>query len=139
VSELHASDLRFTPDEAAAFLNQVMGLSLNAADLAALKVCTEGWVAGLQLAALAMRDHQDRSGFIRSFRGSNCYIVDYLAAEVSQSLVEPQSCDELLSCLCSAIDKQSIPPQGMWCSSPKDVRAPACARRRIERLAGLLA
>jgi LuxR family maltose regulon positive regulatory protein len=82
VTELHASDLRFTPDEAAAFLNQVMGLALTAADLAALDARTEGWIAGLQLAALAMRDHQDRSGFIRSFTGSNRYIVDYLAAEV---------------------------------------------------------
>ena len=62
MTELHASDLRFTPDEAAAFLNQGMGLSLTAADLAALEARTEGWVAGLQLAALAMRDHQDRSG-----------------------------------------------------------------------------
>jgi len=82
VTELHARDLRFTPDEAAVFLNQVMGLSLSAADLAALEKRTEGWVAGMQLAALAMRDHQDRSGFISSFRGSNRYIVDYLAAEV---------------------------------------------------------
>src|SRR5215213_1699318 len=55
VTELHASDLRFTPDEGAAFLNQVMGLSLTAADLAALETRTEGWVAGLQLAALAIR------------------------------------------------------------------------------------
>jgi LuxR family maltose regulon positive regulatory protein len=85
VTELHASDLRFTPQEGAAFLNQVMGLSLNRADLAALEARTEGWVAGLQLAALAMRDHQDRSGFIRSFGGSNRYIVDYLAAEVFAS------------------------------------------------------
>ena len=82
MTELHARDLRFTPDEGAAFLNQVMGLSLTAADLAALEARTEGWVAGLQLAALAMRDHQDRSGFIRSFSGSNRYIVEYLAAEV---------------------------------------------------------
>src|SRR5215207_9839544 len=65
VTELHASDLRFTLDEAAAFLNQVMGLALTAADLAALEVRTEGWVAGLQLAALAIGDHQDRSEFIR--------------------------------------------------------------------------
>ncbi len=85
VTELHASDLRFTSDEGAAFLNQVMGLSLTAADLAALELRTEGWVAGLQLAALAMRDHQDHSGFIRSFRGSNHYIVEYLAAEVFAS------------------------------------------------------
>lgn len=82
MTELHANDLRFTPAEAASFLNQVMGLALTAADVAALEARTEGWIAGLQLAALAMRDHRDRSGFIRTFSGSNRYIVDYLAAEV---------------------------------------------------------
>ncbi len=111
MTELHASDLRFTPDEAAAFLNQVMGLSLTAADLAALEVRTEGWIAGLQLAALAMRDHQDRSGFIRSFSGSNRYIVDYLAAEVFTSqpahiqtfLLQTAILDRMCSPLCDAV------------------------------------
>jgi LuxR family transcriptional regulator, maltose regulon positive regulatory protein len=111
VTELHASDLRFTPDEAAAFLNQVMGLSLTATDLAALEERTEGWVAGLQLAALAMRDHQDRSGFIRSFTGSNRYIVDYLAAEVFASqpphmqtfLLQTAILDRMCGSLCDAI------------------------------------
>jgi LuxR family maltose regulon positive regulatory protein len=111
VTELHASDLRFTPDEAAAFLNQVMGLSLTAVDLAALEARTEGWVAGLQLAALAMRDHQDRSGFIRSFRGSSRYIVDYLAAEVFASqpahiqtfLLQTAILDRMCGPLCDAV------------------------------------
>src|SRR5262245_61583340 len=111
VTELHASDLRFTSDEAAAFLNQVMELSLNAADLAALEARTEGWIAGLQLAALAMRDHQDRSGFIRSFRGSNRYIVDYLAAEVFASqpthiqtfLLQTAILDRMCGPLCDAV------------------------------------
>jgi LuxR family maltose regulon positive regulatory protein len=82
VTELHAADLRFTPDEAATFLNDVMGLALSGADVAALEARTEGWIAGLQLAALAMRDSRDRPVFIRTFSGSNRYIVDYLAAEV---------------------------------------------------------
>jgi LuxR family maltose regulon positive regulatory protein len=111
VTELHASDLRFTPDEAAAFLNQVMGLALTAADLAALEARTEGWAAGLQLAALAMRDHQDRSGFIRSFRGSNRYIVEYLAAEVLASqpahmqtfLLHTATLDRMCGALCDAV------------------------------------
>jgi len=85
LTELRASDLRFTPAEAATFLNQMMGLALTTADVAALEARTEGWIAGLQLAALAMRDHHDRSGFIRSFSGSNRFIVDYLAAEVFAS------------------------------------------------------
>jgi LuxR family transcriptional regulator, maltose regulon positive regulatory protein len=111
LTELHASDLRFTPDEGAAFLNQVMGLSLNSADLAVLEVRTEGWVAGLQLAALAMRDHQDRSGFIRSFSGSNRYIVDYLAAEVFMQqpahiqtfLLQTAILDRMCSSLCDTM------------------------------------
>jgi LuxR family transcriptional regulator, maltose regulon positive regulatory protein len=82
LTELHADDLRFTPDEIAAFLNQTMGLDLTAADLAALEARTEGWIASLQLAALALQDHPDRAGFIHTFTGTNRYIVDYLAAEV---------------------------------------------------------
>ena len=65
LTELRAADLRFTPAEAAAFLNEVMGLDLSAADIAALEARTEGWIAGLQLAALSMRGEQDVSGFIR--------------------------------------------------------------------------
>jgi LuxR family maltose regulon positive regulatory protein len=80
--ELRADDLRFTPEEVATLLNQIMGLALTADDLAALAARTEGWIAGLQLVALALRDHRDRAGFIRSFGGSNRYIVDYLVAEV---------------------------------------------------------
>jgi LuxR family transcriptional regulator, maltose regulon positive regulatory protein len=111
VTEVHASDLRFTPDEAAAFLTEVMGMALTAADLAALEARTEGWVAGLQLAALAMRDHQDPSGFIRSFGGSNRYIVDYLAAEVFASqpahlrtfLLHTAILDRMCGSLCDAV------------------------------------
>jgi LuxR family maltose regulon positive regulatory protein len=82
LSELRAADLRFTPDEATTFLNDVMGLSLTTADIAALEERTEGWIAGLQLAALAMRDRADLSSFVSAFSGSNRFIVDYLAAEV---------------------------------------------------------
>jgi class 3 adenylate cyclase len=82
VTELRADDLRFTPDEVVTFLDQVMGLSLDAADLTALEARTEGWIAGLQLAALALRQQHDRTDFIRTFTGSNRYVVDYLAAEV---------------------------------------------------------
>jgi LuxR family maltose regulon positive regulatory protein len=63
-NELRADDLRFTPEEAATFLNQVMGLELSAEAIAELEGRTEGWIAGLQLAALAMRDHADVAGFI---------------------------------------------------------------------------
>ncbi|HLO18825.1 MAG TPA: AAA family ATPase, partial [Anaerolineales bacterium] len=82
LAEIRADDLRFTASEAAAFLNQAMGLSLNEQDVAALEERTEGWIAGLQLAALSMQGHQNVHDFIEAFSGSNRYIVDYLTEEV---------------------------------------------------------
>jgi LuxR family transcriptional regulator, maltose regulon positive regulatory protein len=82
VAELRAEQLRFTSGEAAVFLTEIMGLPLTAADAAALDARTEGWIAGLQLAALAMHDREDYAGFIAAFTGSNRFIVDYLADEV---------------------------------------------------------
>src|SRR6266566_3508320 len=87
--ELRAADLRFTPSEAAEFLNQVMGLNLSAQDIAALEDRTEGWIVGLQLAALSLQGHLDVHGFIRAFAGDHRYIVDYLVAEVLQRQPEP--------------------------------------------------
>ncbi len=86
LTELRAADLRFTADEAAAFLTELMGLPLSADDVAALEARTEGWIAGLQLAALAMRDRSDHAGFIAAFTGSNRFVVDYLAEEVLDRL-----------------------------------------------------
>src|SRR5215831_1502104 len=71
LTEVRATDLRFTPSEAAEFLNQMMGLSLSTEDIAALEARTEGWIAGLQLAALSMQGQEDAAGFIRSFTGSH--------------------------------------------------------------------
>jgi LuxR family maltose regulon positive regulatory protein len=82
MAELHASDLRFTPEEAAAFLGDAMDLDLSADDVAALEGVTEGWIAALQLAALSMRGRKDASGFIRSFSGSHRDVFDFLAEEV---------------------------------------------------------
>ncbi len=89
LTELRVADLRFTPAEAAEFLNQVMGLNLSAEDVATLETRTEGWIAGLQLAALSMQGHQDVPGFIRAFAGDHRYIVDYLVEEVLQRQPEP--------------------------------------------------
>ena len=86
LTELRAADLRFIPAEAADFLNQVMGLNLSAEDITALETRTEGWIAGLQLAALSMLGHQDVTGFIQSFTGSHHFVLDYLLEEV----LEPQ-------------------------------------------------
>ncbi len=85
LTELRAADLRFTPSEAREFLNRVMGLELTDGDVDALEDRTEGWIAGLQLAALSLRDITDRdevAGFIDAFTGSNRFVIDYLADEV---------------------------------------------------------
>jgi LuxR family maltose regulon positive regulatory protein len=80
--EIRAADLRFTAEEAAAYLNEVMGLTLTAADVAALDARTEGWIAALQLAALSMQGRDDVPGFIAGFAGDDRYVVDYLLEEV---------------------------------------------------------
>jgi LuxR family transcriptional regulator, maltose regulon positive regulatory protein len=82
MAKLGAADLRFTPEEAAAFLGDVMGLDLSAEDVAVLEERTEGWIAGLQLAALSMRDRADFSGFVEAFSGSHRDVLDFLAEEV---------------------------------------------------------
>ena len=82
LTELRAVDLRFTPEEAAAFLNQVMGMNLTGDDIAALETRTEGWIAGLQLAALSMRDRSDIPRFIEEFTGSHRFVIDFLGEEV---------------------------------------------------------
>jgi LuxR family maltose regulon positive regulatory protein len=89
LTELRAIDLRFTPSEAAGFLNQVMDLNLQEEDIDTLETRTEGWIAGLQLAALSMQGREDISGFIQAFAGHDRYIVDYLVEEVLQS--QPES------------------------------------------------
>ena len=83
--ELRAADLSFTEPEAAQFLNEVMGLRLDARSIAMLEERTEGWIAGLQMAALSMRDREDVLGFIEGFSGTNRYILDYLLEEVLDS------------------------------------------------------
>lgn len=111
LTELRASDLRFTPDEAADFLNEVMGLGLSPDDVAALEARTEGWIAGLQLAGLSVREHDDLSGFIRAFTGSHRFIIDYLAEEVLQHqaddvrsfLLHTAVLDRLTGPLCEAV------------------------------------
>jgi LuxR family transcriptional regulator, maltose regulon positive regulatory protein len=82
--EIRAADLRFTLDEAGAYLNEVMGLGLTAADVATLEGRTEGWIAALQLAALSMQGRSDVAGFVAGFAGDDRYIVDYLVGEVLQ-------------------------------------------------------
>jgi ATP/maltotriose-dependent transcriptional regulator MalT len=82
LAEIRAAELRFTADEAAAYLNEMMGLQLTARDVATLEGRTEGWIAALQLAALSMQGRDDVAGFIAGFAGDDRYVVDYLAEEV---------------------------------------------------------
>jgi LuxR family maltose regulon positive regulatory protein len=104
--ELRAVDLRFTEPEAAQFLNDVMGLCLDARSIAVLTERTEGWIAGLQMAALSMRTSEDLIGFIERFSGTNRYILDYLMEEVLAS----QSPDIQRFLLCTSIlDRLAAP------------------------------
>ena len=115
LTELRAADLRFAPAEAAEFLTRVMGLTLSTDDIAALEGRTEGWIAGLQLAALSVQGHQDVHGFIRAFAGDHRYIVDYLVEEVLQRQPEPvrdfllqtSILDRLTGSLCDAVTGQA--------------------------------
>jgi LuxR family transcriptional regulator, maltose regulon positive regulatory protein len=114
LTELRAADLRFTPSEAAEFLNSVMGLTLLPEDIAALEDRTEGWIAGLQLAALSMRGREDIPEFIRAFTGDHRYILDYLVEEVLTRQPEPVRSfllqtailDRLSGSLCDAVTGQ---------------------------------
>jgi LuxR family transcriptional regulator, maltose regulon positive regulatory protein len=111
LTEVRAADLRFTPAESAEFLNRVMGLNLSGEDITALETRTEGWVAGLQLAALSMQGRNDVSGFIQSFTGSHHFVLDYLLEEVLEKqsdriltfLLRTSILDRLCGPLCDAV------------------------------------
>jgi len=117
LTELRVTDLQFTSAEAAEFLNQVMGLALSAEDIAVLESRTEGWIVGLQLAALAlqgtisMQGHQDSNSFINSFSGRHHFVLDYLVEEVLQQqsasvqtfLLQTAILDRLCGPLCDAV------------------------------------
>lgn len=111
LTEIRADDLRFTADEAAAFLNQIMGLDLSDADVAALADKTEGWIAGLQVAAVSMQGKTDLHGFISTFKGSHQFIGDYLTEEIfnrqpgatQDFLLQSSILDRFCAPLCNAV------------------------------------
>jgi LuxR family maltose regulon positive regulatory protein len=111
LTELRAADLRFTPVESAEFLNQKMGLNLSPENIIALEARTEGWIAGLQLAALSMQGHQDAASFIQSFTGSHHFVLDYLVDEVlgqqpesiQTFLLRTSILDRMCGSLCDAV------------------------------------
>jgi LuxR family maltose regulon positive regulatory protein len=120
LTELRATDLRFTADEAAALLREATGGELPAAAVAALAARTEGWAAGLQLAALSLHGQADPTGFAAAFGGSHRYLLDYLTEEVLERqaeerrgfLLETSVLERLSGGLCDAVtgrtDSQAI-------------------------------
>jgi LuxR family maltose regulon positive regulatory protein len=120
--ELRTAELRFTELEATQFLNNVMGLGLDAGSVATLAERTEGWIAGLQMASIALqslalqsplsvRDYHNASGFIAGFSGTNRYILDYLleevlavqSSEVQRFLMYTSILERLTAPLCDAV------------------------------------
>jgi LuxR family maltose regulon positive regulatory protein len=109
--EIRAQELRFSLAEAAEFLHHTMGLALSAEELASLEERTEGWVAGLQLAALSMQGRRDTRAFIQAFTGSHVYIAEYLVDEVLKRqpeemqtfLLQTSILDRLNGELCKAV------------------------------------
>jgi LuxR family transcriptional regulator, maltose regulon positive regulatory protein len=127
--ELRAADLSFTEGEAGQFLNGVMGLGLDAVAIAALAGRTEGWIAGLQMAALSMREREDVPGFIDGFSGTNRYILDYLLEEVLTSqpaetqrfLLATSILERLTAPLCDALLGHGDEEQGGQAPAAPDV------------------
>jgi LuxR family maltose regulon positive regulatory protein len=111
LAELRAADLRFTPEEAAALLDEAAGPGLPGPAVAALVARTEGWAAGLQLAGLSLRGHADVAGFVAAFSGSHRFVLDYLADEVLDGqprevrafLLETSVLERLSGALCDAV------------------------------------
>ena len=114
LTELRAIDLRFTPEEAGSFLNQKMNLNLSLENIAALEARTEGWIAGLQLAAISVQGHKDIGSVIKSFTGSHRYVLDYLVEEVLQHqseqirsfLLQTSILERLCAPMCNAVTER---------------------------------
>lgn len=114
LTELRAADLRFSPSETIEFLNQVMELDLSTEDIVALEDRTEGWIAGLQLAAVSLQGQPDKTNLIRSFTGSHRFVLDYLLEDVlsrqpgsfQDFLVQTSILKQLTGPLCDAITDQ---------------------------------
>lgn len=119
LSEVRASNLRFTKNEATQFLNNIMNLQLDAESISFLGERTEGWIAGLQMAALSMRDRENKDQFIKNFSGTNRFILDYLllevlsnqSEEIQEFLLKTSILKQFTAPLCDAVlgtDNESI-------------------------------
>jgi LuxR family maltose regulon positive regulatory protein len=115
IAELRAADLRFTPQESAAFLRELWGLDLSPEAVGALESRTEGWAVGLQLAALSLRDHPEPEAFLDAFTGTHRYVLDYLSEEVLERqpnrvrtfLLRTSILERLCGPLCDAVTGES--------------------------------
>jgi LuxR family transcriptional regulator, maltose regulon positive regulatory protein len=123
--EIRSADLRFTADEAAAYLNDVMRLGLSAADAERLERKTEGWIAALQLAMFSLQGRDDASAFIEDFAGSGRYVFDYLVDEVIARL--PKDLGDFLMTT-SALRRMSAP----LCDAV--MGQPGSGRKMLDRL-----
>ncbi len=143
LTELRSADLRFTPDEVTELFNQVMGLELSVDDVAALTSRTEGWIAGLQMAALALqarlsqatvsiqgRDAERIASFIQAFTGNDRYILDYLVEEVLNR--RPQGTRDFLL-QTSILDRLSGPLCNAVCGAARDQRDGGASCRNTAR------
>ena len=120
INEIRAQDLRFSLAETAVFLNNVMGLNLSQTDVAVLDERTEGWIAGLQMAAMSLQNQDDPAAFIRNFSASNRFVLDYLVEEVfdqqpaaiQEFLLQTSVLERMSAPLCTAVtgrdDSQAI-------------------------------
>lgn len=119
--ELRAADLRFSEAEALAFLADVMGLALRPQDVARLARRTEGWIVGLQMAAISMRGREDTAAFVEAFAGSHRYVMDYLLEEVweqqqldvQEFLLRTSILDSMSAPLCEALSETTGQSQAM--------------------------
>ena len=115
ICELRAADLRFSSNEAAEFLNRIMGLNLSPQDIAELETRTEGWIAGLQLAAISMQGRRDHKEFIKLFTGGHRLVLDFLIEEVldqqtenvNDFLLRTSILNRLTGSLCDAVTGQN--------------------------------
>jgi LuxR family maltose regulon positive regulatory protein len=120
ITEIRARDLRFTVAETTAFLNQAMGLDLSPDQVAALETRTEGWIAGLHLAALSLRGQGDRAAFIRAFAGDDRHVMDYLTdqvlsrqpQEIQDFMLHTAILERLCGPLCDAVIAAGTAPGG---------------------------
>jgi LuxR family maltose regulon positive regulatory protein len=114
LTEVRATDLSFTADETANLFSKSLNLKLSAKEIHLLETRTEGWIAGLQLAALSLQGRKDPASFLQRFKGDNRYIADYLTEEIlnrqpehlRRFMLQTSILERLSDSLCDAVTQQ---------------------------------